>query len=187
MHATTSKSLLVASALLLVSAAPSTALAGELNFRANASGAQERVGDPPAEVDPSGAARGKFRFAKDLSSLDVRVRVRDLVGETTVTHIHCGIAGQNGPIIVDLDPVIGVQDGVIVDDTFTNADIKPTLDPEDPVCEAQCGFEINNIASLRAGADASCLYLNVHSTASPAGEVRGQLLPFERRDRDEDN
>lgn len=178
------KTLTTATVLAAVLSAPSLALANPFHFRATASGAQERVGDPPQDVDTEGSARGQFRFSRDLSELGVRVRVKNLseaLGSgVTVTHIHCGIAGQNGPVIVDLLPVSGVTRGLIVDDVFTNADLN-TDDPNSslPICEAQCGFEINNIASLYTAAGVSCLYLNVHSEFSPQGEVRGQLLPGE--------
>jgi CHRD domain len=97
------------------------------------------------------------------------VDVEGLTGEVIETHLHCAVAGVNGPIIVNLLPV--APDGRIVDDIFDNEDV--IIVPE---CLELCGFEINNIASLRKAADDGCLYLNVHTDEFTDGEVRGQLL-----------
>jgi hypothetical protein len=137
-----------------------------LRFQGVGSAAQE-VQDPPVESE--GSADGRFTFVDDLSALDARVDVEGLTGEVQATHLHCAIAGVNGPIIVDLLPT--TTDGRIVDDVFDNENVDLEVD-----CTATCGFAINNIASLRKAAEDGCLYLNVHTEEFPDGEVRGQLL-----------
>jgi hypothetical protein len=71
----------------------------------------------------------------------------------TLAHIHRGFAGVNGPVVVDFaaDPA---------DPTRWNAVEGATLNEED-------------IENLLTGA----LYVNVHTEANPAGEIRGQLQP----------
>jgi hypothetical protein len=139
-----------------------------LRFRADASAAQE-VQDPPVVSD--GSATGRFTFARDLSELDARVDVEGLTSEVAAAHLHCAIAGASPAdnIVVDLDPQL--PDGRIVDDSFDNEDVDAN-----PTCLTACGFEINNIASLRQAAADGCIYLNVHTEQFAAGEVRGQLL-----------
>ncbi len=68
----------------------------------------------------------------------------------TMGHIHQGAPGVNGPVIVPL-----VQNG----NTFT-------VPPGAKLTEAQ-------LAAYRAGN----LYVNAHSAAHPAGEIRAQLKP----------
>ena len=156
---------LATGALVVVLVAPvgtASALQG-LRFETQASPAQEV---PPALSD--GSAKGRFSFSKDLSQLDVRVDVRNLTGDVLAAHLHCNIAGANGPVIVDL---LAGPSGRIVDDLFVNEDVT------DAGCTEQCGFEINNIASLRQAAEDGCIYFNAHTDEFPNGEVRGQLLP----------
>jgi hypothetical protein len=71
----------------------------------------------------------------------------------TLAHIHRGFAGVNGPVVVDFaaDPA---------DPTRWDAVEGATLTEED-------------IENLLTGA----LYVNVHTEANPAGEIRGQLQP----------
>lgn len=138
-----------------------------LRFRADASPDQEV---PPPE-DSDGSGTGRFTFERDLSELAARVDVEELTSEVAAAHLHCGLAGVNGPIVVNLFPTTGVTEGRIVDDDFDNEDV--ILEDE---CFELCGFDILNIASLRQAAADACLYLNVHTEEFPDGEVRGQLL-----------
>lgn len=71
-----------------------------------------------------------------------------LTGPPTVAHVHAAPVGANGGVVFPLN---------IVGSTF-NATFTPTA--------AQ-------LATLRAGG----WYVNIHTAAFPAGEIRGQLLP----------
>lgn len=68
-------------------------------------------------------------------------------------HLHAGFAGENGPVILPLQPVDG-SDTVF---RGTEADIIAPL----------------NFDQLAQGGH----YMNVHSAANPSGEVRGQVVP----------
>jgi hypothetical protein len=74
--------------------------------------------------------------------------VHDVVG-ATVMHIHQGAPGVNGPILFDLG------------------------DPASPLTATWTGMTASDINNLLNGN----LYINIHTSGRPAGEIRGQILP----------
>ncbi len=138
-----------------------------LRFEANLSGAQEV---PGVVTDTTG--RFGVNFKRGLSEADFRLIVNHGTG-ITQAHLHCARAGANGPVVVFLFGFIagGVDvDGNLSEGTLTNADF---LGAD---CTGTTGRPINNIASLAFAARDGLIYVNVHSVANPAGEIRGQLL-----------
>jgi hypothetical protein len=77
------------------------------------------------------------------------VRTSNLAG--TAAHIHLGTMGQNGPVIAPLTKT--------ADNTWSVADGTKLTDAQ--------------YDAYKAGN----LYINVHSTANPNGEIRAQLKP----------
>jgi hypothetical protein len=71
----------------------------------------------------------------------------------TLAHIHSGIAGTNGPVIVDL--------------------VRSGTDPNRWNVEDGGVLTAEQVDALLAGQ----LYVNVHSAANPGGEIRGQIKP----------
>lgn len=107
---------------------------------------------PAQEVPPpASTASGVGRLTVDPATrrINATLNVTGLVA--SVAHIHSGAAGVNGPILFPLTET-AAGSGVWA----TAADATMT--------EAQ-------LALLRAGG----LYFNAHSTAFPAGEIRGQI------------
>ena len=138
-----------------------------LAFRAELSGEQE-----VPEVVTGTSGRVALMFDSALSEALFVLRVRDGTS-VTQAHFHCGRPGANGPVIVFLFGFVagGVDvDGVLAEDTLTNADFFGVD------CVGVIGRPVNNIASLAFAARDGLIYVNVHTVANPAGEVRGQLL-----------
>ncbi len=94
----------------------------------------------------SGRGVAMFRLQPNGVDLDYILQVFDLDG-VTAAHIHEGAAEQDGGVVYPLEtPVDGQSSGTIV------------IDPGDAVRLAD-----------------GSLYVNVHTTANPGGEIRGQV------------
>jgi hypothetical protein len=124
-------------------------------FRTNLSGSQEV---PPVETP----ARGALILELDGDDLTVSGSFTSLAGDFNAniaggSHLHLAPAGQNGGILIPLMATVdaGMRSGV-----FEAANNKFTL-------------EESQMAALRARK----LYANIHTTTSPSGEIRGQVLP----------
>ena len=86
-----------------------------------------------------------------------------------MAHIHLAPAGENGPIVVWLYPeapppqlIEGIFTGVLATGTFGAEDLVGPL----------AGATMAELMEQLGPADA---YVNVHTSANPAGEIRGQL------------
>ncbi|MGH8658225.1 MAG: CHRD domain-containing protein [Gammaproteobacteria bacterium] len=153
-------------------------------FRANLAGEQEVAGlvAPQPGVTTETTGRFRIKFDSALTKAEFRLRVGDGV-KVTQAHLHCAPAGVNGPVVAFLFNVAPVPgpggvdvDGLLAEGELTNADVVPDVDfASDPAC----GKTIDNIASLRAAMLQGCIYVNVHTEANPAGEVRGQVIPLD--------
>jgi len=86
---------------------------------------------------------------EDLPAFSVSVDVSGLTDVTGV-HVHDGGIGMNGPVAF---PLTDAGNGTYV---LAETNISPS-----------------NLDALTSGE----WYLNVHTTANPSGEVRGQIVP----------
>jgi hypothetical protein len=108
------------------------------------------------------AATGTAQFTHhaDMDTIDVTITISNIaIANITGFHIHVGGAGINGPVVVDL----GNQGLVFSDIGNGMAQVQGMGVP----------FPDAHEGSLSMG---EC-YLNVHTSAQAAGEIRGQILP----------
>ena len=80
----------------------------------------------------------------------------------TMAHIHNGAVGVAGPVFVTLyapSAATGAVNGVIVSGTLNSTNLPS-------------GVTLAALKTLLASGNA---YVNVHTTANPSGEIRGQL------------
>lgn len=134
------------------------------NFRTHLKGRNEV---PPVETDAQGQA--KFRLDRAGNELSYKLIVAN-IEDVSMAHIHIGGPSENGPVAVWLYPedgpppqlIEGRFDGVLAEDTVTASDLVGPLEGE-PLSAL--------VEEIRAGNT----YVNVHTEANPAGEVRGQI------------
>lgn len=149
----------------LVALMTSVAAAGATpgNLRTHLSGAEEA----PA-VDTSAQGQAVFQVDEDGTAVDYRLNVAN-IDDVLMSHLHLAPAGTNGPIVVWLYPdapppqlIEGRTQGTLATGTITADDLVGPL----------AGGSLDDLLdAIRAGT----VYVNVHTTAFPGGEIRGQL------------
>ncbi|MQA00367.1 MAG: CHRD domain-containing protein [Dehalococcoidia bacterium] len=163
----TRRVILLASVLVVLIAAVQlpAAEAAKRTFVAHLGGSSE---NPPN--DSLGQGQAILHLSKDGDSLDYRLIVANIDG-VTQAHIHCGGPDDNGPVVAFLfGPVTeGVTvNGTLATGTITNADVIPRPD------SAACPGGVANFDEMVEKIIEGEAYVNVHTLALPAGEIRGQ-------------
>ncbi len=128
------------------------------NFVAHLDGDEET---PPNDSRAQGQAI--FHVDDDGSSATFTLIVAN-IENVIASHIHLAPAGTPGPIVVPLfsGAPSGRFDGILAQGTFTAANFTG------PLAGHAFGDLIDAIVSGNA-------YVNVHTTAHPPGEIRGQI------------
>jgi hypothetical protein len=152
--------------LIATSAAYASPAAASRNFVAPLSGAEEVL-----PVDTSARGLATLKLSKDGTELGYSLMVAN-IQNVTQAHIHCGAAGVNGPVVAflfGLEPAGVSVNGILAEGVITDANIIPRPDSE--VCPGGVATFDELLSKIRSG-DA---YVNVHTTAYPGGEIRGQI------------
>ncbi|GIK17617.1 MAG: hypothetical protein BroJett003_25810 [Planctomycetota bacterium] len=131
-------------------------------FSADLSGEDEV---PPVDTTVTGSA--EVEFNAEGTEVTVTVTVAGAVG-VTAAHIHLGAPGENGGVVLLLFAnAEGLDvDGELVSATFSAEDLSGDL----------AGATLDDLLDEIEAGNA---YVNVHTLAHSAGEVRGQLAPAE--------
>ena len=107
---------------------------------------------PPLDIDGA-TAEGNLIIDKASGAVSGSVAVSGLTGQAQMAHIHTGVAGTNGEVLITLE---GNTDGSV-----WSVPVDGALDSD-------------GLSALALGA----LYLNVHTSANAGGEIRGQIIPL---------
>lgn len=129
----------------------STAAGGVKSYYAVLNTGQETASSP----EPSGAGIGVAQLTLNTDkTLCVNMTVTGLSSSVTAAHVHSGGAGSSGPPIV----------------TLTNGNMGPG------VWKGDCGSVLDPLTKAEVELlNKEQLYLNIHTTSHPGGEVRGQI------------
>lgn len=151
-----------------------TSQGATLVFRATLDGPSE---NPPVASPGTGSA--KVRFDTTTRLIQVSITFKDLVGTTTVAHIHCC---ADAPASVGVATFPGTFPGfpaMVTGGSYLNSwDLGEAG-------SYTASFLTNFGGGTAAGAESALLsgmaggraYVNVHSSAYPGGEIRGFLAP----------
>ncbi len=148
-------------------ALPGAAYGGDLEFEAELTTAQEVPTPLPGLITSSGVAAV---FDEGFTEVEVKLKV-DRGDNVVAAHFHCALPGEVGPVAFGLfspGPLAfdGTEaKGILTNADFTGADCNPTI-----------GRPVNTIAALALAMREGLIYVNVHTTDNPPGEVRGQML-----------
>lgn len=123
------------------------ALSNRVEFDAFLNTAQE----VPAPTGSSATGTAYFSLNSTYTALTYEVQVDGLTGAIGGAHLHAGVAGVAGPVLVDLS---GGVNGNRISGTITGADLTDEL--------------IDGL--LESG-----VYINIHTMSNMNGEIRGQL------------
>jgi len=128
---------------------------------------------PLPNVDAEGAALIEVRVNRDASGtivsgtvvFDVDYRFGSPVDLTGI-HIHQGVAGQNGPVVIDS----GINSTTRIISGLTRGNVYRIVE-----------IDSSNTQGLQALAalliDPTLFYVDLHTSANPSGVMRGQLSP----------
>ena len=106
-------------------------------------------------------ASGTATIVVYLDRIEYEVRAQSIIA-VTMAHIHSGAVGVAGPVVVTLfnqlnNPVS--PSGVFASGTLTDTNLPAGV----------------TVASLKTLLASGGSYVNVHTTANPNGEIRGQI------------
>lgn len=117
---------------------------------------------PPVVTTAGGQA--VFRLSKDESELHFTLVVTD-IENVAASHIHLAQKGQNGPVVAFLygsGLIAGKTNGLLAKGVITENSLVGPLE----------GKSLEELISALENGNA---YVNVHTTANPGGEIRGQI------------
>lgn len=134
------------------------------NFRAHLSGDQE-----VHDVTSNATGQAIFQLSKDGMELSYKLIVAN-IDNVTMAHIHLAPAGSNGPISVWLYPpsappmlIPGTTNGILKEGVITSANLVGPL----------MGLSLSELIDAMSEGNT---YVNVHTSAYPGGEIRGQIF-----------
>ena len=143
-------------------------------------GAQEVI-DNNGTLDNGSPGLGNavIRFSRNYKRAFIKVTFSALEGEFTRLHLHCNVAGANGPIALGVVDLVAIeQDNSEVATLDSNTVIGRFRNRQLPADGGACG--ISTLGQLASEINNGRVYFNLHTTAFPAGELRGQVEPLER-------
>lgn len=142
-------------------------------FAANLSGIEEV---PAVKTAAFGTATFDVNVSEGTLGMNYTLSATNLK-QAFMAHIHCAPEGVNGPIVLQLAGTAPGNRGFnlngpwVASAEVTDGNIQPQM------CQNAAGDQIlvNNLTDLLTLMAQGLTYANIHTTANPAGEIRGQI------------
>lgn len=155
----------------IAAVATNAALAAPIIFTTVLTGAAE---NPAVPTPGTGTATVTLDPVAHILTLDTTFS--DLIGTTTVAHIHCCIAAPGNVGVATQTPsFVGFPVGVTAGSYSQSFDTTLASTWNAAFITANGGTALGAEAALLAGLEAGQAYLNIHSTFRTSGEIRGFL------------
>ena len=117
-------------------------------------------------VATAGVASATCTFNSTTSQIDCSARVHNIVA-LTAGHLHIGGPGTSGPVVLGITGLpTGTSDDFVHSWTWTESDLR-----------VRAAQGVLKIADVFESCTSGNCYLNFHTTANPAGEVRVNMCP----------
>jgi len=125
----------------------------------------------------SSAASGSFRakIDKQAGTIQWELAYSDLEGSALQAHIHFGQHSVNGGISVFLCTNLGNGSAGTPPCPATSASLNGVIVASSIIGPGDRGLSAGEFDELVAAMRRGITYVNVHSSASPTGEIRGQI------------
>jgi hypothetical protein len=166
------KSLRTLAVGIVLAGAASFALAAQIITTTSLSGPKEN----PTNTSP-GVGSAQVILDTTAHTLRVAVTFSGLTAGTTASHLHCCVAPPGNAGVATTTPsFVGFPLGVTaggMDQTYDTSQAS-TWNPA--FITANGGTPLSAEAALAAGIQNGQVYLNIHTTAFPGGEIRGFLV-----------
>jgi len=142
------------------------------------------------EVNPSTVitnGTGSFTATfNDDSTITYTLKYQNLSTPVVQAHIHIGVSKINGGVVLFLcGPAGSPAHATCPSDATNSGEVSGTLTSADVLASAANGITAGDMADVARALASRAAYTNVHTTAHPAGEIRGQVRQFPDDEDDE--
>jgi len=131
-----------------------------INFTAELGG-----GDEVPKVSTGAAGTATVSLNQATGVVTYRIDVYNMPVGTTAAHFHVGDVDVAGPVVVNFTVLTNISNDFSISGTASATDL---------VQRAAQG--INSWDDFLQALQLDNIYINIHSTANPGGEIRGQVM-----------
>ncbi|WP_435105152.1 CHRD domain-containing protein [Arhodomonas sp. AD133] len=122
----------------------------------------------------SSSGSGEFVATVGGGMIQYTLSYADLATDVLQAHIHLGTAGTNGGVSVFLCTNVGGPAGTPACPP-SGGSVNGVIGADDVIGPSGQGIDPGEFDEVLAALHAGVTYVNVHTAAFPAGEIRGQL------------